>query len=73
MASKTKKLETIRDRKAARRGRKRKAALRTKGSTKSQQALFGDTEAAAPKVKKAAVAAKAKKAAAPAKSKTTQA
>lgn len=42
MASKTKKLETVRDRKAARRGRKRKAALRTNGSTKSQKALFGD-------------------------------
>lgn len=42
MASKTKRTETIRDRKAARRGRKRKAALRTKGSTKSEKALFGD-------------------------------
>jgi hypothetical protein len=60
MASKTKKLETIRDRKAARRGRKRKAALRTKGSTKSQQALFGDAEAKAPKAKKVAAAAAAK-------------
>jgi hypothetical protein len=42
MASKTKKLEIIRDRKAARRGQKRKAALRSKGSTKSAKALFGD-------------------------------
>lgn len=42
MASKTKRTETIRDRKAARRGRKRKAALRTKGSTKSEKTLFGD-------------------------------
>jgi hypothetical protein len=42
MASKTKKLESIRERKVAARGTKRKAALRTKGSTKSQKALFGD-------------------------------
>jgi hypothetical protein len=42
MASKTKKLELIRDRKRASTGRKRKAALRTKGSTKSAKELFGD-------------------------------
>ena len=42
MASKTKKLETIRERKVAGRGTKRKAALRTNGSTKSPAVLFGD-------------------------------
>lgn len=42
MASKTKRTETIRERKVARRGRKRKAALRTKGSTKSAKSLFGE-------------------------------
>ncbi len=42
MASKTKKVKTIRKHKKARSGTKRKAALRTKGSTKSQKALFGD-------------------------------
>jgi hypothetical protein len=42
MASKTKKLEIIRRRKKAREGNKRKAALRTKGSTKSAKTLFGD-------------------------------
>ncbi len=42
MASKTKKLEIIRERKVAGRGKKRKAALRTKGSTKSPKVLFGD-------------------------------
>ena len=42
MASKTKRTETIRDRKKQRAGAKRKAALRTKGSTKSPKALFGD-------------------------------
>ncbi len=42
MASKTKKLETIRERKVVRRGKKRKASLRTKGSTKARKDLFGD-------------------------------
>lgn len=42
MASKTKKLKIVRKHKAARSGTKRKAALRTKGSTKSKKALFGD-------------------------------
>ncbi|AGH94364.1 hypothetical protein [Pseudobdellovibrio exovorus] len=42
MASKTKKLEFIRTRKKAASGKKRKAASRTKGTTKSQKALFGD-------------------------------
>jgi hypothetical protein len=42
MASKTKKLELIRKHKVARQGTKRKAAARTKGSTKSQKELFGE-------------------------------
>jgi hypothetical protein len=42
MASKTQRTETVRERKVIRRGKKRKAALRTKGSTKSAKALFGD-------------------------------
>lgn len=42
MASKTKKLNIVRKHKVARAGTKRKAALRTKGSTKSKKALFGD-------------------------------
>ena len=42
MASKTKKTEMIRTRKKARAGAKRKASTRTKGSTKSAAALFGD-------------------------------
>ncbi len=42
MASKTKRTETVRDRKRQTRGKKRKAALRAKGSTKSPKALFGD-------------------------------
>jgi hypothetical protein len=42
MASKTIKTEKKRERKVAARGKKRKAALRTKGSTKSAKALFGD-------------------------------
>lgn len=42
MASKTKKLEYIRKHKASTTGKKRKAALRTKGSTKSKKTLFGD-------------------------------
>lgn len=37
------KTETVRARKAQKRGGKRKAALRTQGTTKSQSALFGDT------------------------------
>jgi hypothetical protein len=43
MASKTKRTETRRLRKVANRGKKRKAALRTKGSTQSAESLFGDT------------------------------
>jgi len=42
VASKTKKLETIRKHKVARAGKKRKAALRTKGTTKTAKKLFGD-------------------------------
>ncbi|MEQ1721532.1 MAG: hypothetical protein ABL930_00020 [Pseudobdellovibrio sp.] len=42
MASKTKKTEYIRERKKATSGKKRKAGLRTKGSTKTKKALFGD-------------------------------
>ncbi len=42
MASKTKRTETIRTRKQAARGGKRKASLRTKGTTKSAKDLFGD-------------------------------
>jgi hypothetical protein len=42
MASKTQKTEKRRETKAVARGKKRKAALRTKGSTKSPKALFGD-------------------------------
>ena len=42
MASKTKKLKIIRKHKKAAVGAKRKAALRTKGSTKSGKELFGD-------------------------------
>lgn len=42
MASKTKKTEYIRKRKVATSGTKRKAAIRTKGSTKSKKVLFGD-------------------------------
>ncbi len=42
MASKTAKTESQRRRKRVTRGKKRKAALRTKGTTKSQKALFGD-------------------------------
>jgi hypothetical protein len=44
MASKTMKTESIRQHKANTRGKKRKAALRTKGSTKSQKDLFGDKD-----------------------------
>ena len=42
MASKTKRTEKIRERKHAAAGGKRKASLNTKGSTKSEAALFGD-------------------------------
>ena len=42
MASKTKKTETKRKRVKSNQGKKRKAAARTKGSTKSAKALFGD-------------------------------
>ena len=42
MASKTQKTEKVRARKAQKAGGKRKASLRTKGSTKSPKALFGD-------------------------------
>lgn len=42
MASKTIKTEKKRERKKMAAGTKRKASLRTKGSTKSQKALFGD-------------------------------
>lgn len=42
MASKTQKTRTIRERKRVTRGKKRKAAHRTKGTTKSRKELFGD-------------------------------
>ncbi|WP_413289347.1 hypothetical protein [Bdellovibrio sp. HCB337] len=42
MASKTKKTEYIREKKRTNGGTKRKAALRTKGTTKSAKALFKD-------------------------------
>ena len=42
MASKTKKLETIRKHKLVRQGVKRKAKLRNEGSTKTKKELFGD-------------------------------
>lgn len=42
MASKTSRTEARRRRKVQTRGKKRKAALRTKGSTKSEAVLFGD-------------------------------
>ena len=42
MASKTIRTETRRKHKKAAQGTKRKAALRTKGSTKSAKVLFGD-------------------------------
>jgi hypothetical protein len=42
MASKTKKIEYIRERKKATSGTKRKAALRGKGTTKTAKALFKD-------------------------------
>jgi hypothetical protein len=42
VASKTKKLEYIRKHKQSTRGTKRKASLRTNGSTKSAKELFAD-------------------------------
>lgn len=42
MASKTKRTETIRKKKLTGKGKKRKAALRGKGSTKSSKVLFAD-------------------------------
>ncbi|MES3039318.1 MAG: hypothetical protein V4736_15525 [Bdellovibrionota bacterium] len=42
MASKTQRTETIRKKKLVRKGVKRKAALRNKGSTKKTKELFGD-------------------------------
>lgn len=41
MASKTKRTESIRKRKLVRKGVKRKAKIRTKGSTKTDKELFG--------------------------------
>jgi hypothetical protein len=42
MASKTKKTEYIREHKKSTKGKKRKATLRTKGTTKAKKVLFGD-------------------------------
>lgn len=42
MASKTIKTEYKRERKKATSGKKRKAALRAKGTTRSKKELFGD-------------------------------
>ncbi|WP_413576283.1 hypothetical protein ACLVWU_18030 [Bdellovibrio sp. HCB290] len=42
MASKTKKTEYIREKKRTTSGKKRKAAIRTKGTTKSAKTLFKD-------------------------------
>ena len=42
MASKTKRTETIRKKKLARKGVKRKAKLKSQGSTKSDKQLFGE-------------------------------
>lgn len=42
MASKTTRTEARRARKVQTRGKKRKAALRTKGTTKLAKVLFGD-------------------------------
>ena len=42
MASKTKRTETIRQRKRSTSGRKRKAKLRSEGTTRSAKELFGD-------------------------------
>lgn len=42
MASKTKRTETIRSHKKSSAGKKRKASLRNKGTTKSAKTLFKD-------------------------------
>lgn len=42
MASKTKKVEYIREKKRSTSGKKRKAGLRSKGTTKSAKTLFKD-------------------------------
>ena len=42
MASKTKRTELIRKRKKTAKGKKRKAAARTKGTTRSKKELFGE-------------------------------
>lgn len=42
MASKTNRTEKKRARKRTTRGKKRKATLRTKGTSKTSKALFGD-------------------------------
>ena len=44
MASPTKQTESIRKRKKTAQGRKRKAAIRNNGTTKSAAELFGDNE-----------------------------
>lgn len=44
MASKTKRTEMKRSQKRAGRGNKRKAKLRTKGTTRTAAELFGDKE-----------------------------
>ncbi len=44
MASKTNRTENKRARKRTTRGKKRKASLRTKGTSKSAKVLFGDKE-----------------------------
>ncbi len=44
MASKTQRTEHIRKRKVSNQGTKRKASLRTKGTTKTAAELFGDTQ-----------------------------
>lgn len=42
MASKTKKLELIRNNRNTKMGQKRKAKNRSQGTTKTKEALFGD-------------------------------
>ena len=44
MASKTKRTEITRARKRTTGGKKRKATLRTKGTSKSAKVLFGDSK-----------------------------
>ncbi len=44
MASKTRKTEIIRERKVSKQGRKRKAKLRTAGTTRTAEQLFEDNE-----------------------------